>query len=200
MSEPQYMLWYDLETTGTDEQRDDIVEIGCILTDLTGRALSSYESVIRPTDGGYARLMENPVVREMHLKNDLLYECVSAGARRVFHIEDEILDWLTNNTDSAKQHVVGAGSGVAHFDRRFIRSRMPQLDRRLAYYSFDVGVLRRACRYAGREDLILPDGKNHRAFTDAAHHLDEWHHYKAILQGAMPPVPEDPFHELGGEG
>lgn len=193
MTTPDYALFYDLETTGTDEAHDGILEVGCVLVDLRSPAASRTwhrDWLVRPTPAQSLRLQTNDAVHKMHVESGLLDDLrgASFNARE---IDERICSWLRAITGSEK-HVLSAGSGVAHFDRRFLKAHMPKLDRRLTYYSLDVGVIRRACDLSGRPDLNLDQetGKNHRALTDAKFHYIEWRWYTRILAEAMAPVPD----------
>ena len=92
--------------------------------------------------------------------------------------QKSILGWL--GTHQAFRGVLPlAGSGVSHFDRRFIRRYWPSLDRKLAYAMFDVGVVRRFLREWGL-GLLPPEYAEtraptigHRALSDAEDHRQE---------------------------
>ena len=53
MPEVTHYLWLDLETTGTDERRDDIIEVGFIITDKELVEKSYGSSVIQITETGW---------------------------------------------------------------------------------------------------------------------------------------------------
>ena len=83
-----------------------------------------------------------------------------------------------------------AGSGVGHFDRRFLAAHTPTIERAFWYPVLDVGVMRRMLQYAGREDLVPPlpeSGKAHRALADARFALECCREYvdmfRAIREG-----------------
>lgn len=185
MAQATHLLWLDLETTGTDETADPILEIGVVLTTAEAPfAELARDSVV--IGGGLApdwRDRMVPVVVEMHTVNGLLEdvaESVIGATDAAQRVIDNVLAPHTR-----KHAVMLAGSGVGHFDRRFIAAQMPALDGWLQYPCLDVGVLRRAVRFAGRDDLIPREGdhslKPHRALDDVLLHLDEWRHYATII-------------------
>ncbi len=189
MSEPTHILFYDLETTGTDEKLDQILEVGCLLYSIQFGTTSERSWVTHLGGTGSLRLGTNDFVRDMHTESGLIEAC-DAEPANVAAVDGYVRNWL-NMTTGSTRHVISAGSGVSHFDRRFIREQMPLLDRSMTYWSLDVGVMRRMCELAGRSDLNLDQGtKTHRAAVDARFHYEEWRHYDAILRGAMAPVPE----------
>lgn len=185
-----HLLWLDLETTGTDEAKDSIIEIGCILTTPDLTAIDEFATPVLPTDEALGRMMRTPVVREMHEANGLL-ELVLDGIGELPHdAAGMVLNWLADN-GAQRGATVLAGSGVAHFDRRFLGRWMPQVDRFLRHWCIDVGVIRRA---VGMWAPSVPqsdanDGKTHRALDDARCHLGEARHW-ADLFGAVKPAGE----------
>ena len=171
-----FLLWLDLETTGSDESKDSIIEVGAILTTPDLDDVAEYQSIVLPTDEALGRLLRNPVVKDMHRANGLLDQLLMLESGPKPHaVATELLGWLDERT-VADDSIVLAGSGVGHFDRRFLERWMPQVARRLRYWCIDVGVVRRA--YAMWTDTaeVHPEhvpGKTHRALDDARFHLEE---------------------------
>lgn len=178
MTATDLLLWLDLETTGTDETKDSIIEIGAITTtDLAW--IAEWSQVVHPTDQGLGRLLRTPAVRAMHEANGLLDLLLAEGDRHhtVGAVDHMIVGWMAE-VASAQGEVrwVLAGSGVGHFDRRFIKAQMPKLDRVLAHWCIDVGVVRRAFAMWTDTVEIHPQhvpAKTHRALDDARFHLEE---------------------------
>lgn len=185
-----YLLWLDLETSGSDEAKDCIIEVGCVLTTEVLDEIGAWTCVVRPTPEGYGRLMLNPTVREMHETNGLLpmmRELAAFGEAewpRPDQAAKQLLAWLEDN--GARQgRTVLAGSGVGHFDRRFLDRYMPQVSRFLRYWCIDIGVVRRAHgMWVGSEVSTANDAKTHRALDDAYCHLDEARAFRNLWLGA----------------
>jgi oligoribonuclease (3'-5' exoribonuclease) len=181
-------VFLDLETTGTNEYTDPILEVGIVVADTSDwRTTSTCSWLIRPVDPEHTRLSISDVVWQMHQDNGLWDECLDSGAR-LDHVEQDVRTWLWERCGD-DEPILLAGSGVAHFDRRFLKAQMPALDAMFTYYTLDVGVLRRACEFAERRDLqhpTPPGDKTHRALEDAMLHLDEWRHYRRVLQSVVP--------------
>jgi oligoribonuclease len=186
---PTRLLWIDLETTGSDERQDPILEIGAILTewDAPYDELGSQQMTVRPK-GEWAGRMDHVVTR-MHTVNGLLAEVFRedpSGAEDYMTIDEAdriVVEWLASH--GLRPHeVVIAGSGVGHFDRRFIAAQMPKLDKWLRYYVVDVGAIRRFIETTGRTDLLYerPTNKAHRAMDDIVDHLTECRHYAKAVQ------------------
>ena len=169
----EHLLWLDLETTGSDESKDCIIEVGAILTTEDLHIIAELQWVLSPTDEALGRLLRNDVVREMHTANGLLDHVLAGAGMKPHQAAKDMLTWLEIN--GAKQgHVALAGSGVAHFDRRFLDRYMPQVSRFLRYWVIDIGVIRRAHgMWVGTEVSAANDAKTHRALDDARCHLAE---------------------------
>lgn len=190
------ILFLDLETTGTDEKKDDIIEVGLSLLDATKDdypEIGNYSQVINPRDSAFLRMMDTKVVREMHEANGLLSEILrlrtdgqtTDAESRFFSpgaAELDILTWLKIYVGSDRSHIPLGGSGVLHFDRRFIKEWFPAFDNRLTHWAYDVGVLRRTFQKAGVKYASM-DAKTHRALDDARVHAEEWRWYQGIIKG-----------------
>jgi oligoribonuclease len=176
---PTWLVWLDLETTGSHEDTDPILEIGLIVTDESLKIAMSLSRVIAG-DPEELRERAEPVVREMHDKNGLWKELDGERAIPLHVVEPDLISEFQNMGE--KHDFVLCGSGVSHFDRRFLKSWMPRFERWFRYYSIDVGVLRRSLELIGRTDALLPkQDKAHRALDDARYHLEEMRHIKSVL-------------------
>lgn len=175
MPEVNHLLWIDLETTGTNEKLDEIVEVGFIVTDKNLVEIASGSRVLQVSERGWRRLEDNPVVYTMHTENKLVEDLRAFDGNLPDAREFEI--WLLETLSDlgVESHkVMLAGSGVGHFDRRFIKEHMPLLDTVLAYPVIDIGVIRRFySELCGMEVSAINDGKTHRALDDIRCHLEE---------------------------
>lgn len=175
-------VWLDLETTGSNEFEDVILEVGVVITDAELNELTALSWVLRDDDEKLVKA--DSVVQEMHRINGLENDVADAW----LSVEDLDLDLMLLLKGYGKKHdFVLAGSGVSHFDRRFLAEYLPTFLKYFRYYSIDVGVLRRTLKLAGRQDLLLPlsqENKTHRALDDARLHLEELRYIKQGLSDA----------------
>jgi oligoribonuclease len=188
----KYLVWVDLETSGIGEYSCPILEVGLILTGAQApfEELATYESVVVPDDQKfpYWRFKMTPAVVQMHTKNGLLEEVTQDGGKAIETVDQEVASLLA---PFGRSHsFMLAGSGVGHFDRKFISAQMPKLSKLLQYPCLDVGVWRRGIEYAGRPDLVAfgrtfeDNGKPHRGLPDVRDHLNEWRTYAALIASA----------------
>jgi oligoribonuclease len=182
MRKPKHLLWLDLETTGSSKTEDDIIEVGCALTtpDLE-TIVDTFTDVASPSDYAYLRLMSNDDVHDMHESNGLLEILQNTHMLHgIEYVEIQLIDWL--RTNEVKDHeIMLCGSGVSHFDRRFLERDMPTFEKMLMYPNIDVGVIRRAAYLFAGIKNDPSDLKNHRALDDALLHLEEGRYWKKVF-------------------
>jgi oligoribonuclease len=183
-SNAKALLWVDLETTGTNEIEDAIIEVGAILTDFELTPIASFQAICRPSDHAYKRMLNNGIVQQMHTDNGLaalLYEPMAQG---IENVDAQLYALVRKHVP--KGRVILAGSGVSHFDRRFIDAQLWGTASLLVRPMIDVGVIRRFFRLADvklqyAEQVV----KNHRAFDDITLHLNEAREYLQFIIKAM---------------
>lgn len=179
---PPFTLFLDLETTGSDEKKDLILEVGLVLC-RTERFLPVVDEkswVIRHGTPAEV-LIQDPHVYDMHRQSGLLWDHQNAEMF-IDEVEKDILNWLQGYVP--RSQIVMAGSGVCHFDRRFLKAFMPDLDKRLVHYPLDVGPVRRFAALAGAHSPfpLGEDQKKHRGLSDAHFHRQEALMYMDILE------------------
>ena len=174
----------DLETTGTDENAGSILEVGVVIVgpDLVLLDVASW--LVHPNPDDLAN-MDQKVV-EMHRTSQLLADLEAGDNVHLLEVVDAQLSLLLDKF-TIDGRIALAGSGVGHFDSRWLRRHLPHASKRLTYWAYDVGVVRRFLR-----DLcgwIIPPidvEKPHRALDDAVLHLAEMRTYRDALSFDFP--------------
>lgn len=180
---PSFSVWLDLETSGSEPSHDLIFEVGAVVCrNEPDQPIVEEASWLVKWSGSVMtafRSLASPVVERMHTVNGLWGDLESA-TDSITDIDGEASALLSSIAGSS--HVALAGSGVSHFDRRFIRTQMPLTDARLTYWAYDVGVVRRMAEMVN-PSIVRPSAvpKVHRALADAQDHRAEWVHYSEIL-------------------
>ena len=139
------LLWVDVETTGLDTRRDDILEIGLILTDMNGNQIDgAIKTVLRPRLWRWKRRHLPDRVREMHTANGLLDLADDAWTARAAQgwIRADI-QCLAHLHEVTLAMIHPAGSSV-RFDLNIIDRRMPGLLDGLHHRVLDISSLRMA--------------------------------------------------------
>ena len=183
MSERPVLVWVDLETTGLDPQKDEILEIAAVPTDTdlvtldqSGpifHALVEYDSVGKDLD---------PVVREMHTTNGLFSEirpwAVRPGGRafgktklgNIGWVDSMFDQWLRSLKDwSGGRDLVQAGA-CPHFDRAFMVEHL-NAEVVFDYHLFDISTMLRAARWWRDEEHDQADSV-HRTLPDVWRAID----------------------------
>ena len=196
---PTHLLFTDLETTGLDPTRDDIIEAGLILTTTDLTVIAELQQLVRPSRQAVRRLLADDTLLRMHGTNGLLTalgvhdgrepDTYPADVVPVADAEQRVLD-LLHDREIRPGQVHIAGSGVAAFDKPFLAGHMPRLHAHLHYAPIDVGVLRRTWQMWTGADLVTANqDKTHRALDDARCHLAEataFRHAFAATAATMP--------------
>ena len=186
----QYLV-LDFETTGLEERADDIIEVAVIGTDVELNEKFRYETCVKPTASGMTRLLDNEYVLNMHRGNGL-FDIVQSGVEHgkaipsLAQVDAEIakrIDMYCHvMSDGTMKLITLAGSGVSHFDTRFIRARMPELHSRITPSTFDVGGFRRQYeRWNGFDLTDANESKTHRAMDDVECHLEEMRAFREVF-------------------
>lgn len=180
MSSEKAILWLDLETTGVDEIEDEVIEVGAILTDFEFNTLNNFTAWCKPSPHALSRLLENDTVREMHTKNGLLDIIQRPAGLHLRELDEACRDWCRSIVPAGK--VILAGSGVGHFDRRFVDSQLWLTAELLIWPTLGVDVFRRFLKYAGIEFRFdARPRKTHRALDDIKAHLHEAREYRKFV-------------------
>lgn len=197
MRYPRYLFWTDFETTslpnGMDFSDVHVLEVAVIVTDLDLNPKVGYRDVVAMTQEAAQVIRGNQFVKEMHTKSGLLRECIDATqkgeALSLAQVEQEILNILGDL--GGHDDFIIAGSGVAAFDFPLIKVKMPTLATWLAYFPFDIGVMRRVSRILTGKEIVshtsmsYGEEKVHRAMADVEAHLEEARKYRVVLREAF---------------
>ncbi len=155
------LAWLDIETTGLDEHRCAVLEVGIVLTGWNLEPIAERSWVLH-FDGPV-----DPLIAQMHGPDGsgLLGICrqVPWGAAQV---AEAARDWLADHDCdlTGRDKLLLAGRN-AHFDRRFLRHHLPRLEAALSHRNLDVSTLRLACQAWAGLTLPKPEGP-HRSLAD----------------------------------
>lgn len=183
MSEPLPLLWCDIETTGLDINRDELLEVACFTTDPSGENVRTPRVwTIHIDSYGEKRLQNNEFVLNMHQNSGLLDECRNSdlGLGMFFNGFGEYI--FAEKAHYGVEQLTMAGSGVGPFDLPFLKSRYPILGDALTYYVMDVGVIGRFIRNVCGFQLPERPTVDHRALDDIHEHYQEFLQYKGMLE------------------
>jgi oligoribonuclease len=173
-------LWIDCETTGLRPFKGDrILEIGWFIADEIEPVTEPQSVLITPDHVAWDIIKQDSFIHMMHTNNNLLNDIDSFGTLMIEDAEDLILKDL----DKFEIHKpILAGSSV-HFDRAFIYTWMPRLDKRLSHRHFDVSVLKmffdsEGLKYLGEREHDTA----HRAISDIEDSFTLYKRYSDLVE------------------
>ncbi len=183
------LAFLDLETTGLSIERDDILELACIVTDDAFAEVARYHAVIKATRE-FHTLPE--VVRDMHTQSGLWREANGPTAEHLLSIDKDLAAFLREHavkiTPTGVERPQLAGNGI-HFDRGFMRRCLRHAEAELHYRQLDITsvneLMRRCCPaiYAARP---RSEQIAHRALADTLESLAIARYYANCLVEVRP--------------
>ena len=156
------LLWLDLETSGLDPTRHDILEIAFKM-----EGIAQFERVVHVTDFDEMDFE----AAKMHKGTGLLSDCLMSK-----HSIDDVRIAVDTAVRRCPDHTIHLAGNSVHFDRDFIRVNFKTLHARLHYRHLDVSVFQLRDIAKGVEPFNPP--KVHRAMPDVERSIAIWEHYR----------------------
>lgn len=169
------LLWMDLEMTGLDPEKDKILEVAAIATDMNLDPIATYEAVVKVDEN----LMKERMVGDFWQKNKKSYDALMAqnnDGQPVETIEKDLLSFIKKYFGKV---IYLAGNSI-HQDRKFIEREMPDLNSKLHYRMLDVSAWKIYFENALNRKFIKPE--NHRALDDINGSIEELKWYLTFLK------------------
>lgn len=172
------LVWVDIETTGLNVENDSILEIGLMITDHFGNKIDSTSSLVGSGWRVDDFVSMPDVVKEMHSKSGLLHELIWTSNLSARSVEQALCNWLK---ESGLNDPPMWGSSV-HFDRAFLKAKMPKLEAMFSYRNGDISSIKEICRRVNpglldRLNELLPKRGIHRAIPDLEDSINEYIFY-----------------------
>ena len=169
------LLWIDLEMTGLDPEKDKILEVAAIATNMSLKNLATYEAVVKVSD----KLIKERMVGEFwdkhqESKNALIEQ--NKDGKPIKEVEQELINFIDKNFG---KEIYLAGNSI-HQDRKFIEREMPELNKRLHYRMLDVSAWKIYFENALGRKFIKPEA--HRALSDIEGSIEELKWYLTFLK------------------
>jgi len=169
------LLWIDLEMTGLDPQRDKILEVAAIATDMQLNEIATFEAVVKVDE----EVMKSRMVGEFWEKNSKSRDALmvqNRDGKPVAEVEKELLEFVGQYFG---QEIYLAGNSI-HQDRKFLEQEMPELNKKLHYRMLDVSAWKIYFENALKKKFIKPE--NHRALDDINGSIEEFKWYLTFLK------------------
>lgn len=164
------IVWVDVETTGLDPSKGDLLEVGLVATDDKLNPVSKT-SVLMHEPVSYEDI--HPDVRAMHAASGLFLACEARGSDLVA-CEAFLCCWIDRL--GCEEPPPMAGSTVS-FDRAWLKAKMPRLESKFHYRNIDVSTLKELNKRFGWVPEWEGDRDTHRALPDLEDSMNELQHY-----------------------
>lgn len=186
----------DIETNGLEETDGVVLEVAAVGLDSKLKEVFRYSTPITQEDETWYKALPNEVA-DMHARSGLTRDVVSLSSALEYPLLDLTDDrglyihpYIAGADDllsaaihaCASETVILCGSGVSHFDFRWLKYHMPKTASCFKHYTIDVGMMRRWYRAVVGDDLSAVDQrKTHRALDDVDCHLEELIEFAALF-------------------
>lgn len=193
--ELDFVIGLDLETSGLNEQKDQVLEVAAIFGSFKDGCFveSSRLQRVLPLQSNIEDWHEK--VLEMHTKNGLLAECV-ALRKNLRGCSGGFDGWRADvDKELARRAAVRPkdrtwtllGNSV-HFDLRFVRRLFPELAKHLSHRVMDVSSIRLFCEMLGKP--YVKGDEAHRAMPDVEASLRLLQEYRGWVAYDLPAIAE----------
>lgn len=169
------LLWVDLEMTGLNPEKDRILEIGAIATDMGLNEIAKYSAVVKVDE----KIIKSQMVGKFWDKNKATREALikqNEAGRPIAEVEKELIEFLNKNFGKT---IYLAGNSI-HQDRKFIEREMSGFNKKLHYRMLDVTAWKIYFENALNKKYTKPE--NHRAMDDINGSIEELKWYLTFLK------------------
>ena len=168
------LVWVDLEMTGLDPERDQIIETALLLTDKDLNITARGPNTIIHCPSETLRAMDG--WNRKHHRQSGLWDAALASTTSLSTAEALTVNFLKQHCQSDK--LILAGNSIWQ-DRRFIIKHMPALNKLLHYRMIDVSSIKQlnALWYPHRKHEAKKS-HTHRAMTDIEESIAELRFYR----------------------
>ena len=169
------ILMLDLEMTGLDPVKDEIIEVACFVVE--GATLERVPGTelclaVMPEDPKILDKMDDWNTRT-HSESGLIRRVREEGVP-IGEAEEEVMSLLRSQMTKG---AILCGNSI-HWDRVFIRRQMPKVDKFCTFRMIDVSAFKELLRRLDPMGFRAPRKRSdHTALTDAKGSLDELRFY-----------------------
>ncbi len=172
------LIWIDLEMTGLDTDRDEILEIATLITDKQLNVLAEGPAFAIAHPQARLEAMDE-WNRTQHAKSGLWQRVVDSRTT-LAEAEALTVEFLARHVPPGKSPM--CGNSICQ-DRRFLARLMPRLERYFHYRNLDVSTLKELCkRWKPEVAKGLKKQGKHEAMADIYESIEELKYYrKAVM-------------------
>ncbi len=170
-----HLVWIDLEMSGLDIQKDKILEIACIITDINLTIIAEKTPIIIAQSQSVIDAMDD--WNRLHHTQSGLIDALRKTNWSNEEAEREVLSFVKEYCDPQKSPLCGSSIWV---DRLFLRINMPLLESYLNYRVIDVSTVKLLANYWYSQPGVelFKKKKEHRALDDIKESINELKFYR----------------------
>lgn len=200
--DPTVLVWTDVETTGVDPIRDNLLEIAVVLTDTDLVPITDgFHSVVKyhaKTAEGL-RNKSDPYVRDMHDRTGLWHRLSKDDAIPLSeldgllhnHLTVQASKWLNGETsaplsDSVPRVTYMLAGNSIRLDMNFIEQHLPSMYSLLSYRTVDMTAVSNVCNWWFGASYYTKR-KDHSALADIRESISEARGVRSKLKAMMVP-------------
>lgn len=176
LKQQEYIVWIDVEANGTISEQDKILEIGAIITTMSGEVVSNtYTSLFNVANLSQVITESCEDVRKMHEDSGLWLDLWKNGTQSAEIIDTEMIHWMERFIPVEDSILYFGGNSIT-LDRNFVRMNLPNVYSKISYRSIDVTSLSLAIQgnFAVKR---YEKSSGHRALDDAIDSMEEYKYY-----------------------
>lgn len=174
MQNPNHLIWLDLEMTGLDTDKDQILEIATVITDAELETVAEGPVIAIHHPDALLNAMDEWNSRT-HGESGLI-ERVRCSSHSVAQAEAETLAFITLHVPAGESPL--CGNSICQ-DRRFMARLMPSLENYFHYRNLDVSALKELVRRWKPEIAAgLEKETRHQALDDIYDSIAELRYYR----------------------
>ncbi|KAF5278654.1 hypothetical protein FQA39_LY00696 [Lamprigera yunnana] len=169
------IVWMDMEMTGLDIEKDQIMEVACMVTDSNLNIVAEGPNIILHTSEDVLCNMSEWCIKQ-HKKTGLT-DLSQKSNVTIEDAEKELFTFISSHT--LERCCPLAGNSV-YMDRLFLRKFMPKVNGYLHYRIIDVSTIKELCRMWNKDIYKSNPQKSfeHRALGDIKESIAELQFYK----------------------
>lgn len=169
------LLWIDLEMTGLDPEKDQILELAAIATDWDLEPIAEMTAVVKVPE----ELMKERMVGEFWEKNtesrdELMKQ--NAEGESAEKVEKKLVEFMEKYFG---KEIILAGNSI-HQDRKFIDKEWLEVSKRLHYRMLDVSAWKVVME--GKFGKKFVKREAHRALEDIKGSIEELSWYLEMME------------------
>ncbi|MFN0060072.1 MAG: oligoribonuclease [Planctomycetota bacterium] len=172
------IVWMDLEMTGLDPLREQILELAILVTDGELRVVAEGPQLVLHQPASVLAAMDS--WNQEHHGASGLVDRVRASDVTVAAAEAQLLEFLT---PLCAPRVAPLAGNSIHQDRSFLRIHMPRFEAHLHYRNIDVSTIKEVARRWFPQELSQapPKAETHRALDDIRASIAELEYYRRSI-------------------